>query len=144
MDETIEVIVERPWQGTALAILQMLNILVVGGILAFMIAAGYAGFKGGEMGVIIGVGGVGGLIILLPLLVVLIIMVVALFKGRRWAVIVALILTIATFFPVLFTLEEGFTTFLFGFVFWGFTLWMEIACLKNPFYAKKYKQPDFN
>jgi len=142
MDDTIEVIIERPWQGTALAVLQILNTLVIAAILAVMMVAGFEGFKGGEMGFIVGVAGVGGLVFLLPLLIAMILMIIALFKGRRWAVVVALIISILAFFPVMFTLGEGLGVFLPVFVFWGFTLWLEIACLKNPFYAKKYKPQD--
>ncbi len=142
MDETIEVIVERPWQGTVLAVFQILNTLAVAGILAVMMIAGFEGFKGGEMGFMVGVAGVGGLVFLLPLLIVMIFMVFAIFKGRRWAVMAALTISLLAFFPVMFTLGEGLEAFLPVFILWGFILWLEIACLKNPFYAKKYKSRD--
>ena len=138
MDETIEVIIKRPWQGTVLAVLQILKALAVAGILAVMMAAGFEGFKGGEMGFMVGLAGVGGLVFLLPLLIVMILMIIALFKGRKWAVVVALILSILAFFPVIFTLGIGPEAFFPVCIIWGFTLWLVIACLKNPFYAKKY------
>ncbi len=141
MDDIAHTTGKRPWQGTVLGILQILNFVGLIALFVLMIIFGYEGIKGGEMGVIVGVGGIAGAIFFLPLLILFFFVVRGVFRGQRWTIVVAIILTALAFPSLFFYLKEGAGSFIVVLAFWGFILWMEIACLNHPYYPKKITTP---
>ena len=127
----------RPWQATLLAWLSLVAVLFLFLIVVLSVIFGFAGFKGGEMGTMIGIFAAVGLLFLLPLLVFSIVAVVGLFKGKRWALILALVLTSLGILGGLFSLANGLPSLLPTMIFCALLLLLEIICLKHPYYQRK-------
>lgn len=129
----MEIINHRPWQGTTMAILNLIGI-VIGFLvsLAFLFGASFlsAFMEDPAFSVIAGIGTSIVGIILLPFLILGIFVTLGLFKGQKWAVIVALIFTA-------FATIGNLTTFnLIGLLFNAFFLYCLIICMKDPYYGQ--------
>lgn len=127
----------KPWQSIMLAWLQLALLVFSVVILVLTGIFGIAGFKAGEMGAIIGFFGVVGLVFLIPLNVLEVFVVIGIFKGKKWAVVVALIFTLLALPFVFFSISGGIFLFLPVLIFYILNLWMEIKCLKHPYFKQK-------
>jgi len=137
MEELSQETEKKPWQGKLLFWLQLVILMLASGMVVLIGIFGYAGYKGGEMGTMIGIFSTIGLIFLLPLLILDVFVVVHIFKGKKWAVIVALIFTILGFPSVFFSISGGVFSFLPVLILYVLNLWMEIKCLKLPYFNRK-------
>ena len=137
MEDLLEKTVIKPWQGTMLAWLQL--VLLVFSVLILVLTGifGIAGFKAGEMGAMIGIFGILGLVFLIPLNVLEVFVVIGIFKGRKWAVVVAFIFTLLALPAVFFSIAGGAISFLVVLIFFIVNLWMEIKCLKHPYFKQR-------
>ena len=127
----------RPWQATMLAWLSIAGALLALIIVLFVTKLAYEGFAAGEMGTMIGIFGVVGLLFLLPWLILSIVLAIGNFKGKKWSLILSLIFTLIGIPAAFFTLAIGPAVFLVVIFFLGLLLWVEIICLKHPYYHKK-------
>ena len=125
----------RPRQGTILIWLFVSGLVLSLITVLFITALGYQGFKAGEMGTMIGIFGAIGLFFLLPWLILNIVITIGIIKRKRWAIILSIIYTCAAgIFIGLFALECGIEFFGVAMIFPGLILWLEIICLKHPYY----------
>ena len=129
----------RPWQGTVLAWLCVIQTFFILMVFLFLLKLAYEGFKAGEMGVMIGIFGIIFLVFLFPLLILMIVITIGVFKEKRWTLILLLVITCISLLAGVFTLVAGPVIFLSVMPFLGFMLWAEIVCLKSPYYLKKNK-----
>jgi len=128
---------KRPWQGTLLAWLEIVALAFVGLLVALIGIFGYAGFKGGEMGTMIGIFSTLGLIFLIPVVILDIFIVIGIFKGKKWAVVLALVFSILGLPTLLYSLAGGFFSFFPVLIYFILSFWMEVKCLKLPYYKQK-------
>ena len=138
METTPIQIEQRPWQGTVIGVFQIIGIFVLTILaLAFIFGAGFIGALiskyAQDVDFPVGVIGAGamliiGLVVFLPLVILNIFITIGIFKGKKWAVIIALIFTSLGILGNLVSFN------IFGLVLSGFILYCEIACLKEPFY----------
>ncbi len=126
-------VISRPWQGTAVGVLNAIGIGFgfIGLILLFLGGSLIAGLmESSGMAVMAGLGTTVLAIILLPFLILGIFVTIGLFKGQMWAVIIALIFTGLG-------LIGNITTFnLVGLLFNAFFIYCFITCMKDPYYKK--------
>ena len=127
----------RPWQAAMFAWLSIAGALSALIIVLFVTKLAYEGFAAGEMGTMIGIFGVVGLLFLLPWLILAIVVAIGNFKGKKWSLILSLIFTAIGIPAAFFTLAIGTTVLLVVMFFLGLMLWVEIICLKHPYYHKK-------
>jgi hypothetical protein len=128
----------RPWQGTLLAILNIVSLIIIAIIIPFAIlltvaggALGFAKDVNPSIGLILGGG---GLLLTLGLILYFILGIFitrGLFKGKKWAVIIMLIFSGFSLMGTLFDFS------LFSFIVLALFLYLEIACLIHPFYGGK-------
>jgi hypothetical protein len=128
----------RPWQGTLLAILNIVSLIIIAIIIPFAIlltvaggALGFAKDVNPSIGLILGGG---GLLLTLGLILYFILGIFitrGLFKGKKWAVIIMLIFSGFSLMGTLFDFS------LFSFIILALFLYLEIACLMHPFYGGK-------
>jgi len=128
----------RPWQGTLLAILNIVSLIIIAIIIPFAIlltvaggALGFAKDVNPSIGLILGGG---GLLLTLGLILYFILGIFitrGLFKGKKWAVIIMLIFSGFSLMGTLFDFS------LFSFIILALFLYLEIACLIHPFYGGK-------
>jgi hypothetical protein len=128
----------RPWQGTLLAILNIIGLIITAILLPFTILMALAGGAlsfiqdlGPIFGLLLGGGGIILTIILIIYFILGIFITKGLFQGKRWAIILLLIFSAFSLFSVIF----DFT--LFSFILLAFFLYLEISCLMHPFYGNK-------
>ena len=126
-----------PWQGTILAWLCVFQTFFTLMTFLFLLKLAYEGFKAGEMGTMIGIFGIIFLIYLFPLLILMIVITIGIFKEKRWALILILVVTCISFPVGVFSLAAGLVIFLGVMLFLSLMLWAEIVCLKSPYYRKK-------
>ena len=103
----------------------------------FLLKLAYEGFKAGEMGVMIGIFGIIFLVFLFPLLILMIVITIGVFKEKRWTIILLLVVTCISLLAGIISLVTGPVISLLVMPFLGFILWLEIVCLKSPYYRKK-------
>ena len=130
----------RPWQGTTLGVFACIGLFFLLGFgLVALLAQGFIGTllessmgEGSEIaaGLIQGGAIIIGVILLL-LAVVYLFMARGIFKGQKWAVIVYLVITALSLLSVLLRLPH---VSILGFGINGFLLYLEIMCLKSPYY----------
>ncbi|MQY76740.1 MAG: hypothetical protein GH155_03840 [Spirochaeta sp.] len=137
MGKTTDIGKSRPWQAAVLAWLSIAVALLALIISLLVIKLAYEGFAAGEMGTMIGIFGAAILIFLLPLLVLSAVITIGNFKGKKWSLILSLIFTGLGFPAAFFTLAIGPAVFLAVILFLGLMLWVEIICLKHPYYHQK-------
>lgn len=136
--------VKRPWQGTFLGVLNIIGLVLLGLMSIFLVivlvgggaaisqmmeqSAEMAAFPMASMFTTMGA------ILLVPLLAIFVLgifITMGIFKGQKWAIIVSLIFTALG-------LLSNFTNM--DMIQWGsvaltaFVIYLEIACVKNPFY----------
>jgi len=133
----------RPWQGTTLGIWNIIGVVMTGLtiVLILILFAGGLSLIDQIQGVdipglqMITTLGAFILIPLVPIFLLIFFITKGIFKGKKWAIIVSLILTILAILQYIFNFELNSS------IFWlainGFLLWAEIVCLRHPFYNKK-------
>ena len=127
----------RPWQATMFAWLSIAGALSALIIVLFVTKLAYEGFVAGEMGTMIGIFGLVGLLFLLPWLILAIVVAIGNFKGKKWSLILSLIFTVIGIPAAFFTLATVPAVLLVVMFFLALMLWVEIICLKHPYYHKK-------
>ena len=129
-EKSAVVAVSRPWQGTFLAVLDIIGLVIIGifipvllfgaSLLVSVLPAAWAG-----MTMVIA-------LIFVGLWVLELFIVIGLFKGQKWVLFVSIVFSalalIGGFYPTI-----NFFTLLMN----GFMLYLAYACLNHPFYNKK-------
>jgi hypothetical protein len=128
----------RPWQGTFLAVLNIIGLIFTGLFIPFaiLIIVGGSMLSSVEkinpgMAMLFGGGGLVILLILLFFFILGIFIVRGLFKGQKWAVIISLV------FSALGVIQLVFNFDLFSALLTALFLYLEISCLLHPFYGGK-------
>ena len=136
--------VKRPWEGTTLGVLDIIGLVLSGialAMLTFAIVGGGAILsqmaQGSEMQnfPMASFLGTMGTFLLIPVILFFILGVfitVGIFKGQKWAVIVSIIFTALA---LLSSFSQGIQYFSLALN--AFFLYLEIMCIKHPFYNKK-------
>ncbi|NPA37770.1 MAG: hypothetical protein GXO47_13075 [Chlorobi bacterium] len=136
--EIIEPRPERPWQGTVLAVLNVLGLVM--GFLVFMLLMIGSGFvesviQDSTFSVIMGFGRLVIFMLGFPFIVLAVFITVGLFRGQKWAVITMMVFTIFALLNSISGLFSGNGAgFLGPVIINGLVLYCEIASLKDPFY----------
>lgn len=128
----LETAPRRPWQGVVLACLSAVETALWLFAVAFVVKLGHEGFSAGEMGTMVGMFTAVWLLFLLPWLALKTVAAVGVIRGRRWAVILALVLSALTLPAGVLALAAGPVLFLGAMGFLALMLWTEIACLGRP------------
>lgn len=130
--------IQRPWQGTALGILEIIGLVIVAIVMLVMIFG--AGLIGSVLQKFADDGGsavstisttvfvVLGIVVFLPITVLSAFVTWGVFVGKKWAIIIALVLT------GLYLLGSLFSFNILGLAIGGFMLYCELICLKNSYY----------
>jgi hypothetical protein len=128
----------RPWQGTFLAVLNIIGLIFVGLFIPFalLIAVGgsmlsFAEEIGPGMALLFGGGGLVLLLMLLFFFILGIFIVRGLFKGQKWVIIISLI------FSALSAIQLVFNFDVFSALLVALFIYLEISCLLHPFYGGK-------
>jgi hypothetical protein len=128
----------RPWQGTILAILSVLSLIITIMFLPFTILMALAGGAlsfvenlGPIFGVLLGGGGAILTIMLIIYLIVGIFITKGLFKGKKWTIILLFIFSLIGLPLAIF----DFT--LLSLIITAIFIYLEVSCLQHPFYNKK-------
>jgi hypothetical protein len=122
----------RLWHRTFLIIAGVVEIVLEFSSLIFISIVGYHGFKAGEMGTMIGLFTVLAFILLLPLAVVRVVAVYGLWKKRRWAAIITIILSVVLFLSSLLAVTTSLFLFIVILLYVLFSIWAAIACMRHP------------
>lgn len=131
-----------PWQGSLLAWLSVTGVAMILSVTVFIFILSYSGFDAGEMGFMIGVFAAVGLFFLIPWLIIKLVLTIGIFRGKKWAVLISLIFTIAGFIPGFFTIGAGLIAFLLSIGFLALMLWAEIRCMKHPYYNNEAERKE--
>lgn len=130
----------RPWQGTVLGVLYILGVVVSGIASIFLLQLT---FTGGSLATQVpgadasGVGSIlatlGGFLVvpILALFIIGVFMTMGIFKGQRWSIIVAIVLTVLGILGSLSDISNNIGAIVIN----GGVLWLEIVCLKHPYYG---------
>jgi hypothetical protein len=132
----------RPWQGTLLAILNIVSLIIIAIIIIIIpfailltVAGGALGFaKDVNPSISPSIRLIYGGVLTLGLILYFILGIFitrGLFKGKKWAVIIMLIFSGFSLMGTLFDFS------LFSFIILALFLYLEIACLIHPFYGGK-------
>ena len=127
----------RPWQGVVLAGLSAVEAVLWLLAVAFVVKLGWEGFAAGEMGTMVGMFTAVWLLFLVPWAALKVAAAAGVVRGRRWAVILALVLSALTLPAGTLALAVSPLLFLGVAAFMALALWAEIACLRHPCYARK-------
>lgn len=129
---------KRPWQGTVLAILHIIGLIFLGLFLPFALIIGVIGGMltfveevNPSLAMSVGGGGLALFLVLLAFFILGIFITRGIFKGKRWVIIVSLILSAMGVFQLAFNFE------LFSALLMALFVYLEIACLLHPFYNSK-------
>jgi hypothetical protein len=129
--------VTRPWQGTFLAVLNIISLIITAMFIPFIIlmiiAGGVLSFANDLepiFGMILGGGGIILGVMLLIYFILGIFITKGLFKGRKWAVIILLIFSFLGLINLIFNFD------LITLIIVALCLYLEIACLLHPFYSQ--------
>jgi hypothetical protein len=136
--ELIDPAPRRPWQGTVLAVLNIISLAT--GFFVFLLIMAGSGFVEGmvhdsSLSMVMGLGRLIIFMIALPVIMLAVFVTIGLFKGQKWSVIIMMIFTILAIlnsFTGRFGVDGG--QVLGSLVVNGFVLYCEIAALKDPFY----------
>jgi hypothetical protein len=130
--------VTRPWQGTFLAVLNIIGLMFIAMFIPFAllitIGGGMLSFIneiGPGIAMLFGGGGLALLLILLFFFILGIFIISGLFKGKKWVVIISLL------FSALNVVQLVFNFNLFSALLLALFLYLEISCLIHPFYGSK-------
>ncbi len=127
----MEMSAQRPWQGTTMGVLNAIGIpfgfiavlaLIFGG--TFIAAA----LEEAGLAMLAGAGTVVMAAVLIPFLILGIFITLGLFKGQKWAVIVALI------FTILGTVSNLVSFSIVALIFNAFFIYCYIVCMKDAYY----------
>ena len=137
---------KRPWQGTFLGVLDIIGLVLMGLMSIFLLIALVGGGamisqmmeSNAEMAALpmASLFGTMGAIILVPVLAIFILglfITIGIFKGQKWSIIVSIIFTVLGILSVFSNMGDiNFSMLLIN----AFVLYLEIMCLKDPFYNK--------
>jgi len=130
----MEINVSRPWQGTLMGVLNAIGIaLGFIAVLALLFGGTFIAAALQETGVsmLAGLGTTIIAVIILPILILGLFITLGLFKGQKWAVIIAMVFTALS-------IIGNITTFnIFALVLNAFFIYCYVMCLKAPFYNQK-------
>ncbi|MCD6109209.1 hypothetical protein J7J83_00380 [bacterium] len=136
--------VKRPWEGTTIGVLDIIGLVLMGIVLVILI---FAVIGGGAMlsQMLQGSGmqnfpmasflATMGTFLLIPVILFFILgifITVGIFKGQKWAIIVSIIFTVLA---LLSSFSQGVQYLSLALN--AFVLYLEIMCVKHPFYNKK-------
>ncbi len=128
----------RPWQGTFLAVLNIIGLIFTAMFIPFALLIVIGGSMlsfiediGPGMAMLFGGGGLILFLMLLFFFILGIFIVRGLFKGQKWVLIVSLI------FSALGVIQLVFNFSLFSALLMVLFIYLEIACLIHPFYGGK-------
>ncbi len=141
----------RPWQGTFLATISIFGIVGISlsiiMILSMFVGGGiftsyFTNMQGVNTNIslfpIFATVGVFMLIPLIPFLIFQIYMTKGLFNGKRWTILISLALTIFSILGILSAIPQisskEIPSFLLSIGIIGFLFYLEIICIKHPFY----------
>lgn len=138
--------VKRPWQGTFLGVLNVIGLVLLGllsiALIFILIGSGtaitqmmeqsaeMAAFPMASMFTTMGA------ILLVPVLAIFVLglfITMGIFKGQKWAIIVSIIFTVLSLLSSFANMES---IQWFGLALTAFVLYLEIMCVKNPFYNR--------
>ncbi|MBU1445698.1 hypothetical protein KKD70_00340 [Patescibacteria group bacterium] len=131
----------RPWQGTLIGVVNVIGLVIMGIAMVFFIWVFFGGTalissfaSSAQMTPFLNLlSAIGGLI-LIPFAVFFVLGVLitrGIFKGKRWAIIFSLVLTILAIASLLFgSSEMSFPALAMN----ALMLYAEVICLKHPFY----------
>lgn len=149
MEETVKTPVptnpsRRPWQGTFLGVLNIIGLVFLGLITIFliiMLVGGGAAItqmmqQSAEMTTLPFASMLGtiGVILIIPVLAIFVLEIfitMGIFKGKKWTVIVSIVFTalaLLSAFTNMNSIQLG------SLALNGFVLYLEIMCIKHPFY----------
>lgn len=139
---------QRPWQGTALAVLSILGLIVTGMIIILLLAAGFGSdviverlsqISEADLGTDYGLASAGikwivGIMLftILPLWIVQIFVTRGMFRGTRWTIIYSIVLTSLAILGQLPAIILPPVMLVFALN--CFMLYLEIVCLQHPYY----------
>lgn len=128
----------RPWQGTFLAVLNIIGLIFTAMLIPFALLLVLGGSllsfveeMGPGMAMLFGGGGLVLFLVLLLAFILGIFIVRGLFKGQKWVVILTLIFSAISAIQLVFNFE------LFSALIIALFIYLEIACLVHPFYSSK-------
>ena len=130
--------VTRPWQGTVLAVFNIIGLIItimfMPFVLLIILGGSMLGFieeAGPGLAMLLGGGGVALLLMLLFFFVLEIFIVRGLFKGQKWVIILSLIFSAMSAVQLVLNFD------LFSALIIALFVYLEIACLLHPFYGGK-------
>lgn len=136
--------VKRPWQGTFLGVLNIIGLVFLGImsiVLLIMLVGGGAAIsqmmeQSAEMVAfpMASMLTTMGAILFIPVLAIFVLVIfitIGIFKGQKWSIIVSIIFTVLGLLSAFTNMQDiQFGSLLLN----GFVLYLEIMCIKNPFY----------
>jgi hypothetical protein len=138
--------VKRPWQGTFLGVLNVIGLVLLGllsiALIVILIGGGAALTQMMEQSAEIAAFPMAsmfttmGAILLIPVLAIFVLGVfitMGIFKGQKWAIIVSIIFTALSLLSSFANMDS---IQWFGLALTAFVLYLEIMCVKNPFYNR--------
>lgn len=125
----------RPWQGTLLAILNIIGLVMLGLLMAalLMISAGGSMMSQFAEGAVPAFFGTIGLFFLVPLAAIFVLGIFVtkgLFSGQRWTVILMMVFTVLGLLSAFGSLRYSIAPLAIN----ALMLWAEVMCYKHPFY----------
>ncbi len=127
----METSISRPWQGTVMGVLNSIGI-AVGVMLSLTLILGAsfitALIEDSAFSMVAGLGTTMIGIVLLPFLILGLFVTLGIFKGQKWAVILALV------FTILGTIGNIVSFNIIGLVFNAFFIYCLVICVKDAYY----------
>jgi len=130
--------VSRPWQGTILAVLQIIGLVIIAMFMPFVLLIvlggsmlGFVKDAGPGLAMLFGGGGLVLFLFLLFFFILGIFIVRGLFKGQKWVIIISLLFSALNMAQLIFNFN------IFSALMLALFLYLEITCLLHPFYNRK-------
>lgn len=130
-------IVRRPWQGAVAGWVILVSVVVLCLVMVSLLPMALAVLNDPQTGGFIIIGFIFVIVIIVPLLILQIFISIGFFKGQKWAVIAAIILSGLALINSLLALVSGDLMSFIQLGFNGFILYLAITCLQHPFYNQK-------
>ena len=127
----MEMTASRPWQGSVMGVLNAIGIVLgILGVIGLIFGGAFIASAMEEAGLsmLAGVGTTVVAIILIPFVILGVFITIGLFKGQKWAVIVALA------FTALGTIGNLVSFNIIGLVFNAFFIYCYVICMKDAYY----------
>lgn len=130
--------VTRPWQGTVLAVFNIIGLIITVMFMPFVLLIilggsmlGFIEEAGPGLAMLLGGGGIALLLMLLFFFILGIFIVKGLFKGQKWVIIVSLVFSAMSAVQLVLNFD------LFSALIIALFVYLEIVCLLHPFYGGK-------